>query len=568
MLRRAARQVPADYRIRHATALMLLHTLSAGNPHAADHQAQWPACIGAWVAVLYDDGFWTDWRDRAQTRYAIPVTEQMVATAKSALSALIGRRVAAVATSEMPLPLLLRREEEAAHRSLMRHQYPGGPLHIAEAGQSRAACLVGSRSEHMRRLFSRAGLAVVELSADHPAEAVALALDLRCPDCQAMPTAIEASVGGWPLPVTCREGCPNFDRDNPVFAVCTDKHDALAVTGASVAVDALLSQATAAVSAREPDLALALRSWQHAVELAGAIGRTDYARAKVAETARGRADKLGFKDATGVDQAIGILDAALTPLDGNTELHGRVAADLAMRLNARGCRVANDNADDDPAKTESAVADLRRAVSLNPHLVIARTNLGHLLHGTAVARIKRGLLTDANSLLEQAAEQFEHARRERPADAELATALGATRENIHQIGLARTGQLRNEAVSLINQGRMMEGLPLLQKAADQFQDSLRSSPGDQDLSDSLRKTRQDLGRALHNAAMAEARKRDRGATLSHLRQAEEQFRLALREQPGDPELTAELSRTVIDIRTIERVSIMASRAGGYGAGVR
>ncbi|MET9265621.1 hypothetical protein [Amycolatopsis sp. NPDC004079] len=399
----------AGSRIGHARAMLYLHTLSAaeGEPDVPG----WRACIGATVALLHDAAFWTSWQTRASQRYRCPVPADAVRAARTALDELIEHRV-----PSDELAVLLRRERAAAALLAEAGGLPGpagpplvcGPLWLAELGLERqlgefvrALAGTGYDAAALRRQFSALGLATALLAAGRSAAAARAALDVRCPSCAE--TGGESHPAMITEPLQCAPGCPEFDRRNPGFSAGPDKTGELSRAGAALAVRTLLDLARGAIARPVMDLADARRCWRAAVTLARRFDRRDAILREAADEALGRAKVLAERGDRG--EAIAVLDAVAAAIPAKDAVeHGRVAAELAFLLNARGVGVFNDR----PDSCAAALADLRRAVALCPDLQLPRFNLGIVLRAAGVQAARGFDYADGIRLLTEAVSHFEY----------------------------------------------------------------------------------------------------------------------------------------------------------------
>jgi tetratricopeptide (TPR) repeat protein len=424
----ASRRDPANRGLSHTRALMLLHTVTA-RELPPDEPEGWLACIGAWMSVLYDEEFWTGWQRRAEDRYGASVPTPMLDTLRTSLRELIEHRVAADhVNGGPPLTLLLRRENDAARVLRAAGGLPVedprhvearlvcGPLRIIELGlqDQLGRFTVGlgnadARAEDLLRRFSQLGLAEVQLAAGRPAEALELARDLRCPDCRAR----GPEVPGADQLLVCADDCAYFDQYNPAFTALANKHQELAVGGTTLAVEALLGLAKAAVSEGTPDVDEVARFWRDAVEYAERSGSRTTVRQAVVDTAVGRAEALSHKEDWG--RAVALLDLAVELVDPvETHRRDQLVTQLAAMLTTRGITTFNADA----STVATACQDLARAVELSPHLLRARRNLGALLRVMALERFDQRDYLGAAPLLREAIEQFEHGLTDKPGDPE------------------------------------------------------------------------------------------------------------------------------------------------------
>ncbi|MER7973973.1 hypothetical protein ABTX35_34050 [Streptomyces sp. NPDC096080] len=182
----------------------------------------------------------------------------------------------------------------------------------------------------------------------------------------------------------------------------------------SVALAARLAQGRAALSPTGPDIPTAALSWRRALAHAEALGKRPEVEAVVADTALAAARTLhraGDMQASGAT-----LEAAWTLLgeSGHDRLKGQLARVLTDRAIAQANRARE--------RMETPAADLRRAVTLNPHLLRAQLNLGVALHILGAQMRWSGSLAGAVRSWQEAADRLTAALVHFPGDPEL-TAL-------------------------------------------------------------------------------------------------------------------------------------------------
>ncbi|GDY31981.1 tetratricopeptide repeat protein [Gandjariella thermophila] len=418
----AARRAPADARVGHALALMLLHTLSAPDL-APPPAASWSTCIAVWTSVLCHETFWEEWRQRAQRRYDRSVTPAMVESLRTRLRDLVEHRASAAGVDEAPF--ILRREQDAARLlgELGGLPLPSngdrlvcGPVRIAELGLHRefgwfvVALRDAECFEDLLRQFSRVGLAEARLATGRAAEALTLAMDLRCGSCGAGAARPDRAKP----PLVCAADCPEFDRHNPAYAGLADKHEELRARGTEVVTEALLDLARAAITRAETDIAEAARCWREAAGHGARLGVRAEVLRIVVDTAVGRAEALSRKkNWTG---AIDVLDAARTVVGSGAPAEAeRLIAQLASLLTTRGIDAVNK----DRGNARAAHADLTRALRLAPQLIRARRNLGLLLRIMAHDRLEARDFLEAVQLLSESVQQFDRALADKPGHPEL-----------------------------------------------------------------------------------------------------------------------------------------------------
>ncbi|HEX6352951.1 tetratricopeptide repeat protein [Actinophytocola sp.] len=431
LLRLACERDPADSRLGHALAVMLLHLLSA---EPEQGPASWQSCIGVWMSVVHDQEFWSAWRVDAERRYGCPVLPGTIDSLRTRVRELVERRVAEHGADGEPL--LLRREHEAARvlaelgglplPSLGAERLVCGPLRIAELGLHHelgefAVDLASDDAEVLFRTFSQLGLAEAHLSAGRAAEAAELALDLRCPTCRRADWQDEDE------PRLCAPACPDFDRYNPAFAALDHKYDELFECGAALATEALLESARAEIAKAEPDVSSTTRWWTKAVSQASRFSEEDVVLREIVDTALGRSEGLARKE--NWTEAITVLDAASTVVGTRSEKEReRLCVSLAKQLTTRGILTFNEDRDD----AELARQDLSRAVALAPHSKRASLNHGLVLRDMAYVQARTDVV-EALRLLSEALREFERGLTHKPGDPDLVKFRDGIRHDFNRV---------------------------------------------------------------------------------------------------------------------------------------
>ncbi|GAA4744748.1 hypothetical protein [Actinomycetospora chibensis] len=443
----ASRQAPADMRLCHVLALMTLHAL--GTDRRADTDVR-RMCVGAWASILNTPSHWNGVRRRAQRRYGCGLGGAHIAAAQAKLRDLVEERL--VAAGDATTGTLLRREHTAAQLlgdlgglpldGAADVRLTCGPVRIAELGLHRKlSSFLSEQVDNAEndaeavvaaiRGFSQVGFVDVHLAAGRPEEAVRAALDLRCPHCA------DGSPGDEPA--QCAPDCPDFDAYNPAFAAMDGKYEELLYCGGERAVDGLLELAKTRITAAEPDLAVATRSWRQAVELGD---RFDIPKVvgRVTATVLGRVAALsrGSRWAEAVD----LLNVAfeLVP-ETAVEEREQVQVRLSSLLTTRGIDVYNA----DQSQIELASADLHRAIELSPHQIRPRQNLGRILRNSALDRRRKGDVAGALEDLEQSIEQFEQALVVRPGHRPLVDELDLAHHSLDSLLGALAEEFRKRA---------------------------------------------------------------------------------------------------------------------------
>ena len=431
----ASRAAPAEHRLTHALALMLLHTVSGPGSDPPRAAALHRQCIAAWAAILHDQEFWQGWAARRAHRYGTPVPEAYLSSLRGRVRTHLEHALGPVDGTE----ILLHREVDAAQAlagcgGFPVGQAPGrvlvcGPLRIADLGLARefgsfvAEKVDWADAAQLRGYFSQLGFAEVHRSAGRAREAVDALADLRCDGCRARPVDRRATGPGQPM--LCVRDCAHFDEYNAAYAQTPDKHLALLEDALDLSVAALLELARTALTAETPDLTGVGSHWRQAVERARLIDAAPDVQDAVADMALGRAAALERADR--LDDAIALIDEARRHCGGvaGERLNGQLATLLA----SRGIRAGNA----EPARMADAAADLRRAIEVNPHLRRARVNLPVALRELALDRVGRGDPVAALDLLRESVRVLEAGLADEPGQPELLTALGIARADLQDL---------------------------------------------------------------------------------------------------------------------------------------
>ncbi|MGH3717769.1 MAG: tetratricopeptide repeat protein [Pseudonocardiaceae bacterium] len=406
ILAEESRTEPADHRITHALAVVLLHGVSADEVPATTG-ASWRDCIAVWVAILHDTTFWERWRRGAQRRYRTPVAASDVERSRDGLRNLLRERLSSDTGHSSEYGLLFQREVDAARvlDQLGGFPVPGtaarplvcGPLRIAQLGLHTAFGAFAKRTadDDVLRCFSRLGIAHCHLREGRPKHALAALADLRCPHCAAAGTA-DCETGGTasPGPAVCVSDCVWFDADNPAYAALDDNRHQLTRDASALAVEALLRLGQDEITVGDTNLARASVHWQEAISRGAELDERHEVQRRVVDVALGRAETLNRR--RDVDGAIAVLVLAREVTDASA--WSRVDGQLARLLTDRGITTANA----DPNRLAESADDLRRAVNLNRHSLRARVTLARVLRGLARQWSGRGDRTAATMLLREA----------------------------------------------------------------------------------------------------------------------------------------------------------------------
>lgn len=386
----ATRREPADHRLSHTLALILLEALRAESD--VPPNVTWERCVAAWGAILHDEEFWKYRLSEAEGRYGEPVPPALLSSLPGELQRHLesllppeeqdGRQTATALS-------LLQRETQAAqalaaagglpiaHDTGQRPSLVCGPLRLVELGMpDRLATLLTDNDDADRHrlslLFSQLGFAQSRLAAGTVREAISAALDLRCPSCQnqkpQQPDAIRR-------PTLCADECQEFGALNPAYAALQDGPARLSTDARALVMDGWLRLGRDALTAAEPDVRRGVDHLRTAIVLSMELGRYRETQQAVVAMALGRAE--GLRRSRRLDDAVAVLETAHAMIGANHRepLEGRLSAALTDRAVAAVSPSAE--------RLDSPARDLRRAVRLNPYLLRARVSLGAVLRMAA-----------------------------------------------------------------------------------------------------------------------------------------------------------------------------------------
>jgi cellulose synthase operon protein C len=490
VLAEAQRRDPADPKVNHMLLLAIYHTLR--DPQASSRLAAGVAAslarhaIASWVVLVHQERFWTTWLADRLSRYGEDCLE--AAPWRPELLAELTARIEELETQSDDLgasKTLLQRELAAAEQLAAAGGFPlpgrdaetlvCGTLMIQALGCQEAfgafvASLPGDEDaaeriqrllqrfiepvspsasrrrlkleelERLRRSFSRLGLAQALLDRDRPEEAWAALAELACPECRtaANSGSSGAPATGW-LPVVCTTTRPCFDRENPGYAGRPQKAQRLEREALELAIRIQLALAYAGMTALESDPQAVAQCFREALRLAAILDQQEATESRIVEAVLGRVKALADKGS--LTPAIALLEAGLAAcseagaagsapadLDQPTAPCEQLAGQLAELLTWRGIAAANDR------QWEAAIADLRRAVNLNPHATNPLLVLSFALQSRA-RQLRRSSPTQAIELALEAVRRLQPRLPDlvgRPeAQAQLEQAREAARSLIH-----------------------------------------------------------------------------------------------------------------------------------------
>lgn len=415
--------------------------------------------IPNWAVVLESDDYWKQWCAERQSVYGEIIDDAAIRKARGAIEEHILRRLTETASEladafhlEVKAIQLLRQSRSDDHAG-KRLPWGGGPLMIKRLGleadvaeffsQSVAEDAPDflqafrqlfaqdastndqppSRSRDRRPLmqcFSQLALPALYVSQGQPERALEALTRFECADCAgySFPGEIPEAIV---LPRVCAPDCPRFASRNPAYARLLQRGKMLWQHAVELTAEAHLRLAEQCLVSTPLKATLAVRHWQDAIAVASAGSTAGRFQDAITDMALGRATSL---DQSGrLDDAVLLLEAALA-FDKTQRLSGK----QAELLTNRGIVAGN------AGQWENAVADLRHALALNPHLPRTRHNLVMALRGEASQHHAAHDDTRARALLEESVQVLQAAVESDPQDEESQNLLSQTRAELSMLG--------------------------------------------------------------------------------------------------------------------------------------
>jgi len=495
---------PGDGRLAHLLAVASFHGARAATPGetGAASQRAWERALGAWVALVHHDRFWSAWHDSLEGRYGLDGNLPSPASVRREVTerfrALLDASFDVVPTVPR-LDWLLVREEKAAAALAEAGGLPAasgdpeerwivGPLALRNLGGCRsfarfvselpvarppspvealAGILAADKDEkdgreppglrgvpsalklRLKRYFSDLGAAQALLELDRPQEALAALAEIGCRHCDAG-RGHRRPPGAAGLPPTCRGDCPKLVLRNPGYAGDPDPGRALAEDARELAVALHLGVAQGALASKEVDLPLAQERWHQALELAGTETRREEVEGSIVSVVLGRVEGLCRSER--LDAAVALIEAAIAVCHSGSD--ARLTGRLGEVLTDRGVAAGNAR------RWEPAAVDLRRAVELNPHAHRPLYNLALALRGWAQASHRERPDT-AIQRLEEAADRLTAGTRRFPGRKDLGEAHAGVCSDLQAL-------VNSRAVELAQSERFEEALALLDRGLRRF----------------------------------------------------------------------------------------------------
>jgi tetratricopeptide (TPR) repeat protein len=398
----------------------------------------WQQCIGMWVTVLGDDGYWENWRRDRSACYQFMVPVAQMNRLRLAVAADLAEelhRIAelhdrdgrpAMAQSYRALELTVQVETQG--RDVLAQvggvPTPGGarvisgPVYLHAVGLSIGvgrlvadlmAAMENSRSEEdavtpeaadvivsdelltrLRTAFSRLGPAQTLLDAGRPARALAVLPDLPYPNLATM-----LADPGCACAVKPGDGCASCDRfrtEDPAYVCLAGRTAQLWQDSVRIAVECHARIAREAVlSDDESGVDIAVRALGAALEPAAAVGLSVRVRRTIADSVSTCVEAMtvqGNGRRPRPDRAIELVER----VRGELGLRGpELRHAQADALYQRAHRTAQS---DEPSAGDHdrAIADLRLAIELLPTALMARVGLVHTLVDRCVYQLDQSWL--------------------------------------------------------------------------------------------------------------------------------------------------------------------------------
>jgi tetratricopeptide (TPR) repeat protein len=232
----------------------------------------------------------------------------------------------------------------------------------------------GSDLRRHTRMFSRFGAAQALLEEDSPERALSHLDEVCCERCVSY-AAPENSGGEW-WPRVCHEQCEHFKAENPAYAGLEEGGKRLWRDAIELALEAHMTVANQAITARPPQVETGVSHWSSALRLAGAVDERKRIEREIEDQVYAVTESLS--DKSNYDDAIAVLDGTYDFWNGETRVMFGVS--LGRMLNLRGVGLTRRATPD----WEGALSDFQRAWKLNPQLPIRLMNLVHASRGVAI----------------------------------------------------------------------------------------------------------------------------------------------------------------------------------------
>ncbi|HSS52639.1 MAG TPA: hypothetical protein VLX28_27160, partial [Thermoanaerobaculia bacterium] len=242
-----------------------------------------------------------------------------------------------------------------------------------------------------------------------------------------------------------------FDAENPGYASWPDKAQRLERDALELGLRIHLALGRAAMTEAEPDAGATAASFREALRLAVALGQREETGERVVLAVLGRVKVLAEKD--DLTPAIALVEAtreACGETPAEPEPWEQLTGQLAELLARRGTRAGNERRWDD------AIADLRRAVALNPYAAAPLVSLGFALQSRA-HQLRKTAPGQAIELALEAVRHLQAGLADGAGEPEIREALQEAREGARSLLLQRAGELAaasgfDQSLQVLEQG--------------------------------------------------------------------------------------------------------------------
>lgn len=433
--------------VTHALALAWLwHGVELSDAVQHEKAADaWERAIAYWGCVLSAEEYWESWRIERASCYQHSVSVADMSAARLALADWLLDMVAEQADRcrldgraddaerYRRLRLALEVELAAARALIDTNETLGvaepmqgcGPLFLRlystlQTPLGDLAARLDSEAEQevepmarlrLRGLFSELGEAIVLLEQNQPDRALDALHGTHRMTLSQLPHECEHETSIGASPLECPR-CAEFLECNPGYRGLRHRRSQLLQDAVYLATHALLKLAQLALIEGRHGLDTALKRWREAVEVAANIGSQVRTKRAIVPGLLARADALMEEQEperlTGERLTEGInLVTAARQLVGRAD-EGQLVVKEAELLTARGVWYGSWCYPYEELNYERAVADLRRAVTLNPDSLDPRENLAQglihwvdSLHHESSAEHQLRLLGEAVTILHQ-----------------------------------------------------------------------------------------------------------------------------------------------------------------------
>jgi tetratricopeptide (TPR) repeat protein len=479
LLEEVQHREPCNPDVAHALAILYYHTVRAGEGNI---KKEWPnsvrllhRTIATWTSLLHNDAFWKAWKEDLSVRYRLTGSASSFVDIQTTVRDRLKKMLIDLFEKHPQLILLLQRELKASDCLAEiggfplpvndRFRFICGPLMIQNLDLDHSfgvylETFSPVRRKKLIRYFSSLGSAQALIDLNRPREALESLESLLCSRCvlSLPPSNQELKMGGW-IPISCRSGCPDFDRMNPGYAGVPEKYNAVCKDAAGLAVDAYLGLAQESMVAGRIDFESVREYWLQSIRLARYAERQTEVKKEIHRMTFGRVRTLEARSR--FNEAITLLELveALWKDDTDAELIGR----RAKLLTARGIEAGNRT----PPLWSAAVSDLRRALKYNPYSTHTLVNLNIALQSWASELYERAEMENALGLLQECLTVLRDTPLRAAGNVEIEKQYQNVRENLANFYNSWAVDLANnekfeQALEVLDQGlRLFPGNPTM-----------------------------------------------------------------------------------------------------------